>query len=74
METLKRGVFHRHDGCAIRTVEGTMFRNRCPSEDTWKTMKTLRTTVSDNHDGSAGHTIVLMTVCHMFPLKDTYKK
>ena len=36
METLRRGVSDRHDGCARRTVEGMSVRHRCSSEDTWK--------------------------------------
>ena len=30
--------------------------------------------VSDRYDGHAGRTIVGMTVCHVCPLKDTWKK
>jgi len=34
METLRRGVSDRHDGCTGRTVEGTTVRRRCPLVDT----------------------------------------
>ena len=30
METLRRGVSDRHDGCTGRTVEGTTVHRRCP--------------------------------------------
>ena len=34
METLKRGVFDRHDGYVGRTVESMIVSRRCPLEDT----------------------------------------
>ena len=36
METLRKWVSDRHDGCAGRTVDGMTVRRRCPSEGTWK--------------------------------------
>ena len=51
METLRRKVSDRHDGCAGRTIEGMKVRRRCLSYDTWKKKETLKTVVSDNHDG-----------------------
>ena len=56
--------------CAGRTVTGTTVRRRTLE----KKMETLRTGVSDGHDGHAGRTVVGTTVRHMCPLKDTWKK
>ena len=57
--------------CAGRSVTGTTVHRRCPSEDTWKKMETLRRGVSDCHNGHAGRTVVGMTVRHTCPFEDT---
>ena len=56
--------------CAGRTITGTTVCRRTFE----KKMETLRGGVSDRHDGRAGWTVVGMTVHHMCPLKDTWKK
>ena len=42
--------------CAGQTVTGTTVRRRCPSEDTWKKMETLRRGVSDRYNSHVGRT------------------
>ena len=65
---LEKGWRHLGEGfltvmmvCEGWTVEGMIVRRRCPSEDTWKKMETLRNRVSDNQNGYAGRTVEGMT-------------
>ena len=60
--------------CAGWTVTGTTVRRRCPSEDTWKKLETLKNRVSDNQNGCAGRTVAGITVRRMWPVVDTWRK
>ena len=58
METLRREVSNRHDGCEGRTIEATKVHSICLLVDTKKKIETLRTRVCDNNDDFVGQTVV----------------
>ena len=74
LDTLRRWVSDRHDGCAVRTVEGITLYRRCPSEDTYKNLETLGKRVTDNQNDCTGRNVMGTIVPCMYPLVETQRK